>query len=124
MYGLDHTLEGHEGESHDTSHEKSDRSALHGLGHTAGLKAFTHASHKDQGQQEARTRGKGVDEGVDEAQFIALNHEGNTHHTAVGGDEGQEDTQRGVQGGNGLFEEHFHELHQRRDDEEDRKSVV
>ena len=116
---LDHALEGHEGKGHDSCHDERDGRARHGLGHAAGLQTFAYAGHEQKGEQKTRARGEGVEKRLHEIVPFSLYQKRDAENAAVRGDERQEYAQRGVEGRNGLFEEHFHELHQRGDDEDE-----
>ena len=68
-------------------------------------------------QQEADTGAQRIDHGLTEAVlFIDVQH-GDAQHGAVGGGEGQVDAEGLIQRGNKLFEDHFHQLYQRGDDQ-------
>ena len=111
---LHHAAEAHESQRHQAGGHQADGEALHASGNLAAFQTLAHAGHQHDRQGEAQ-RGEGAVEHAVE-QVVAFGHvqRGHAQHRAVGGDEGQIDTQRRVDGRHGLFQEHFHELNQRR----------
>ena len=112
--------EAHEGQSHQAGGDQRDGEALEGLGTVAGnLQLLADGGKQEDGQQEAQTTGDAVDHGPDEVVVILHVQQGDAQHGAVGGDQGQVHAQGGVQGGDVLLQEHFHELHQTGDDQDE-----
>ena len=98
--------------------DQRDGEAVKGLGVVAGdLQLLADSREQEDGQQEAQTTGDAVDHGLDEVVVILGIQQSHAQHGAVGGDQGQVDAQRGVQGGDVLLQEHFHKLHQTGNDQ-------
>lgn len=89
------------------------------LGHTAGVQPFADARHEDEREHEAETRRHRVEQRGGQVVLLALHEDGHAHHRTVGGDERQENAERGIQRRDSLLEEHFHKLHQTRDHEDE-----
>ena len=114
-----HALEGEKGQGHESGHDQAEGRAPHGHGDPRQVEALADARQEHQGEQETRARGQGKYQGFEQPVFLALADDGDAEHRAVGGDQRQEDAQRLVQRGNGLFQEHLHELHQGGDDQDE-----
>ena len=119
--------EAHEGHGHDGRRNQGNGHALEGLRAAALVHLAAHAGEQHHGQQEAQAGAQGVEHGLGEAgaeagllhQVVVDVADAHAQHRAVGGDQGQVHAQGGVQGGDVLFQDDLHQLHQGGDDQDE-----
>ena len=92
--------------------DQCDGEALEALGALSLVDALTDGSEQDDSQSEAQAAGSTVDSAQQEVVAFLNVYQNNTQNGAVGGDQGQEHAQSLVQSGDKLLQEHFHNLNQ------------
>ena len=121
-----YAAEAHEGEGQEACGDEGDGHAVHAFGYAHEAELLTQTGKDDERESKAEGGGQGEDDAGEEIGLKTLGivgaigyEDGHTEDAAVGGDQGEEHTQRLIERGGEFLEHDLDHLHEGSDDEDE-----
>ena len=98
---------------------RGDWHSAHRTGHIGEVEPHTYPGEDEKCHSEAESGGDCMNDGMDEGEIFLCDNDRYTEHGAVGGNQGQEDTEGGIQPRRTLLHNDFEHLDKHRYDEDE-----